>query len=192
MNELTVLALELQSFCESRGWEFCLIGGLAVQHWGEPRFTKDVDMTLLTGFGNEEPYIREWLGSYEARMPDPENFAIANRVLLLRSALGIGIDIALGALPFEQSAVARATPIELEPGAPLKICTAEDLIVMKAFAARPQDRLDLRGILVRQGTANLDWRYVWEHLAPLAEVKQSPEILAHLEALRTEVKAGER
>jgi hypothetical protein len=191
MNELTTLALELQSFCEARGWAFCLIGGLAVQHWGEPRFTKDVDMTMLTGFGNEEPFIREWLDAYEARVPDPENFAITNRVLLLRSPQGIGIDIALGALPFEESAVARAKPVELEPGAPLRICTAEDLIVMKAFADRPQDRLDVRGILVRQGTRNLDWPYVWKYLTPLAEVKQSLEILDQLKALLAEVKAGE-
>lgn len=131
------------------------------------------------------------MAAYEARTPEPENFAIAHRVLLLRSSLGIGIDIALGALPFERSAVARAAPVELEPGAPLRICTAEDLIVMKAFADRPQDRLDLRGVLVRQGTRNLDWRYVWEHLTPLVEVKQSPEILDHLKALLAEVRSGE-
>ena len=31
-----------------------------------------------------------------------------------------------------------------------------------------------------------------EHLAPLAELKDSPEILDHLKALNAEVKAGER
>lgn len=51
MNELTKLALGLQGFFESRDWSFCIIGGIAVQHWGEPQFTKDVDITLLTGFG---------------------------------------------------------------------------------------------------------------------------------------------
>ena len=191
MNELTSLALELQSFCEQRNWRFCLIGGLAVQHWGEPRFTKDVDMTLLTGFGNEEPFIDPWLASYESRVPEPASFAACNRVLLLRSSAGIGIDIALGALPFEESAIARAKLIELEPGAYLRICTAEDLIVMKAFADRPQDRIDLRGILVRQGTGNLDWKHIWDHLTPLAEVKEAPEILSHLKGLLTAVRESE-
>lgn len=92
MNELTELALELQGFCEKRNWRFCLIGGLALQYWGEPRLTKDVDMTLMTGFGGEEEFIREWLGAYESRLPDASNFALANRVLLLRSGKGIGID----------------------------------------------------------------------------------------------------
>jgi hypothetical protein len=191
MNELTSLALELQLFCELRSWRFCLIGGLAVQHWGEPRYTKDVDMTLLTGFGNEEPFIHEWLANYAARVSDPASFALTNRVLLLRSSTGIGIDIALGALPFEESAIARARQVELEPGARLQICSAEDLIVMKAFADRPQDRLDVRGILVRQGTGNLDWDHIWQFLTPLAEVKESPEILDQLQALLEEVRAGE-
>lgn len=52
MNELCRVALDVQRECERHHWRFCFIGGLAVQHWGEPRFTRDVDMTLLTGFGN--------------------------------------------------------------------------------------------------------------------------------------------
>jgi hypothetical protein len=191
MNELTSLALELQSFCEQRNWRFCLIGGLAVQHWGEPRFTNDVDMTLLTGFGNEEPFITQWLANYESRVPDATNFALSNRVLLLRSSAGIGIDIALGALPFEESAIANSKTVELEPGARLRICSAEDLIVMKAFADRPQDRLDLRGILVRQGTTNLDWKHIWEQLTPLVEIKECPEILSHLKMLLQEARRSE-
>lgn len=191
MNELTALALELQSFCESRDWKFCIIGGLAVQHWGEPRFTRDVDMTLVTGFGDEERFITEWLENYDSRVQDATEFALANRVLLLRSSTGIGIDIALGALPFEEVAVDRAVKVEMEPGAKLRLCTSEDLIVMKAFADRPQDRLDLRGILVRQGTEALDWPYIWECLTPLAGAKESPYILTQLQALRDEVRETE-
>lgn len=187
MNELCKLALELQDFCEKQKWSFCIIGGLAVQHWGEPRYTKDVDITLLTGFGREEAFVDAFLASYEGRVSDAGRFALQNRVLLLRSALGIGIDIALGALPFEESAVRRAKKIEVEPGASLKLCTAEDLVVMKAFASRPIDWNDVRGILVRQGTRKLDWAYVRRELQPLCEAKEAPEILTRLEALRREV-----
>jgi hypothetical protein len=63
---------------------------------------------------------------------------------------------------------------------------------MKAFADRPQDRLDLRGILVRQGTGNLDWKHIWEQLTPLVEVKESPGILSHLKGLLAEVRESER
>jgi hypothetical protein len=50
-------AQDVQSLCEAHRWRFCLIGGVAVQRWGEPRFTQDVDLTLLTGFGTEEGLI---------------------------------------------------------------------------------------------------------------------------------------
>ncbi len=35
MTELFGLALELQEVCRRHRWSFCVIGGLAVQHWGE-------------------------------------------------------------------------------------------------------------------------------------------------------------
>ncbi len=50
MNEVIRAAAELQAVCESQSWRFCFIGGLALQRWGEPRETVDVDLTLLTGF----------------------------------------------------------------------------------------------------------------------------------------------
>ena len=50
-------ALALQAFCDERGWKACFIGGLAFQRWGEPRLTEDADLTLLTGFGGEEPFV---------------------------------------------------------------------------------------------------------------------------------------
>ncbi len=70
MNPIFAAAYDLQCFCESEGWRFCFIGGIAVQRWGEPRFTQDADLTLLTGFGSEEPYIDRLLAHYqpESRM----------------------------------------------------------------------------------------------------------------------------
>ena len=38
---------EVQRFCHQRDWRFCFIGGIAVQRWGEPRFTQDVDLNQI-------------------------------------------------------------------------------------------------------------------------------------------------
>jgi hypothetical protein len=46
-------AADLQAAGDAEGWRYCFIGGLAVQRWGEPRETVDVDLTLLTGFRDE-------------------------------------------------------------------------------------------------------------------------------------------
>jgi hypothetical protein len=35
--DLFAEAFRLDTFLKSQGWRFCFIGGLAVQHWGEPR-----------------------------------------------------------------------------------------------------------------------------------------------------------
>jgi len=183
MTELFSLALEIQDACQNNGWPFCVIGGLAVQHWGEPRFTRDVDLTILTGFGGEEPVVDGCLALYSPRIENARAFALQNRVLLLKSPDGLGIDIALGALDFERSAVERASNIEVIDGKHLRLCTAEDLIVMKAFADRPLDWNDVQGIIVRQGTGNLDWPYIYRHLEPLCEVKEQPEIVDRLRRL---------
>jgi len=183
MTELFSLALEVQDACKKNGWPFCVIGGLAVQHWGEPRFTKDVDLTILTGFGGEEPVVDKCLTLFLPRTENARAFALENRVLLLKSSDGLGIDIALGALEFERSAVERAADIEVLDGKYLRLCSAEDLIVMKAFANRPLDWNDVQGIMVRQGTGNLDWSYIYRHLEPLCDVKGEPEIVDRLRRL---------
>lgn len=54
MLEVFKAACAVQDLCRAEGWRFCFIGGLALQRWGEPRETIDVDLTLLAGFGDEE------------------------------------------------------------------------------------------------------------------------------------------
>lgn len=186
MAELIELALEVQSFCTERAWKFCLIGGMAVQHWSEPRLTWDVDITLLTGFGGEETYIDEWLRHYRPRFPDAREFALANRVLLLWSQSGLGIDVALGALSFEERAIARSKEVEIAPGIKLRLCSPEDLIVMKAFASREIDWRDIRMTIARQGSNTLDWTYILKEIEPLAALKEEPEIVARLKKMREE------
>lgn len=183
MNELLQVAAEIQSFCHKRKWKFCIIGGLALLRWGEPRVTQDVDVSLLTGFGEETTYIEALLNKFQARIENAAEFALQNRVLLLKSISGIGIDIALGGLPFEQLAVSRATEFEYLPNIALLTCAAEDLIIFKAFADRTRDWADIEGIIIRQDN-RIDWNYVDQHLRPLVELKEEPQIIERLQKLR--------
>jgi hypothetical protein len=175
----------LQAVCQAQGWRFCFIGGLAVLRWGEPRETVDADLTLLTGFDHEQEFIDELLKHFEGRIPDADAFALDRRVLLLRSRTGVGLDVALGALPFEERVVERSSSFDYPPKVSLRTCSAEDLVVMKAFAGRGQDWVDVERIIVRQ-TGKLDWNYIREQLRPLAELKEVPEIVAELERRRRE------
>jgi hypothetical protein len=183
MIRLFAAAQEVQRFMQERHWEFCIIGGLALTRWGEPRGTGDVDITLLTGLGNEEPFIGDLLVTFPSRVADAAAFALRNRVLLVQASNGVPVDIALGGFPFEEVAVRRATPFEFAPGVSLMTCSAEDLIVFKAFAAREQDWVDVAGVAVRQGSG-LDWAYIEDQLRVLCELKQEPEILDRLRRVR--------
>ena len=175
-------ALELQTFCSSRGWEFCFIGGVAYQAWGDPRTTLDADITLLTGFVNEEIFVNELLRFYKGRRPDAREFALRARVLLLEAKNGVGIDIGLGALPFEELSVRRAVEKEVVKGVVLRVCTPEDLIVHKAFASRLQDWADVEKTLMRQGK-KLNISQIFADLRPLVELKEDPDILPRLERM---------
>jgi hypothetical protein len=181
MNPLFVAAVAVQDLCRERGWGFCFIGGLAVLRWGEPRLTRDIDLTILAGFGAEEGVVDGLLDRFEARIDDARQFALRNRVALLRAANGVPVDVALGALDFEQRAVDRATPWDVKE-AQLLTCSAEDLIVHKAFAGRDRDWLDVEGIVIRQGK-NIDRALVRRELAPLAEIKGDYDAVPRLQAM---------
>lgn len=182
MKPIFLTAQKVQTVFESEGWEFCFIGGVALQRWAVPRLTNDVDLTLLTGFGNEEQFISRIIAEFETRIDDAANFALRNRVLLVRDG-NVGIDISLGALEFEASAVSRSSMWKPLPDIQLRTCSAEDLIVFKSFADRLQDWADVENIL--SVCENLEWKYIYKQLEPLVEVKEAPEILTKLEKLRT-------
>lgn len=184
MNPLFAAAIDLQRFFEARQWRFCFIGGLAVQRWGEPRLTLDVDCTLLTGFGHEALYVDELLAAYTGRVAGPREFALANRVLLLYGSSRVPLDIALGAMPFEERSIDRASAFDLGEQHSLLTCSAEDLIVFKAFAGRDRDWLDIDTIVMRQRQA-LDVDTIWRELTPLLELKEDAETLPRLRRLLT-------
>ncbi len=44
---LLLAAAEVSRFLDIHNVPHYVIGGLALQHWGEPRMTRDVDITVL-------------------------------------------------------------------------------------------------------------------------------------------------
>lgn len=186
MIDLFHFAAQMQDMFTRRHWRFCFIGGVALQRWGEPRLTRDVDVCLLTGFGAEESFVDSLLEQYRGRIPKARTFALTRRVLLLMSDSGISIDIALGGLPYEETVVSRATPFEFLPGLRLLTCSAEDLIVLKSFADRDRDWMDVETIIIRQ-QQGLDWPYIIEQLTPLCDIKESPAIMQRLEKIRLKI-----
>lgn len=63
-------AAEIDCFCTERGLQFCIIGGHAVLRWGQPRLTRDVDLTIVAGFGTEQSVIDPLLEQFDMRLDD--------------------------------------------------------------------------------------------------------------------------
>lgn len=173
---------ELQDFCTRRRWQFCFIGGIAVQRWGNPRLTQDVDLTLRTGFGKEEEFVDALLTAYPGRRPDARDFALSRRVLLVRTTDGVDADIALGAFPFEERSIARASDWAWEQGQSLVTCSAEDLLVHKVFAGRDRDWADVESVLSRRH-GQLDLAQVRSELTPLLDLKGELESFDKLDRM---------
>jgi len=181
---LLAAASEVQRFFKRHKWQFCIIGGLAVLRWGEPRTTQDVDVSLLTGFRGEEKFVDAILEQFVPRMDDARQFALTNRVVLCRASNGVTLDIVLAGWPFEERAIRRASAYRFAPRVSLVTASAEDMIVMKAFAGREMDWRDIRGIVETQPA--LDWRYIEREAKPLLDLKDDLSWLDRLRALRKE------
>jgi hypothetical protein len=182
VNLVHQAALDLQRSICGFGWPFCFIGGLVVPRWGVERVTQDADMTVLTRFVHDEECIAGLLGCFEGRYANTADFARGARVLLLKHENGVHLDVALGAFDFEARSIERGSPWKAEPDIELFTCSAEDLIVHKAFASRDRDWADVETILAVQRD-RLDVVQIFAELAPLAELKEDATIVPRLQRM---------
>jgi hypothetical protein len=185
MNPLYPAAHEVQKFFRKKRWRFCIIGGLAVIRWGRMRATDDVDLCLLTGFGEEERVVTALLKEFKGRVADAHSFALRSRVVLCQASNGVAVDIALSGVPYEERIIERASKYNFAPRISLVTASAEDLIVLKAFAGRDGDWSDIRGVIERQH-GKLDWDCIFRELAALCELKEDTGPLDRLTAIRDE------
>jgi hypothetical protein len=174
MNALFEAAKEVCEFMDEQGWKYCIIGGLAVQRWGELRTTLDVDFSLFTDFGEEEIFADTLLERFSKRIPEAREHALKYRVLLTKASNGKSIDISFAGFPFEETIIDRATIFQFDENTALPTCSADDLFVMKIFAARDKDFHDAAGVAIRQP---LNRKYILQLLEPLCEIKETPELV---------------
>jgi hypothetical protein len=159
---------------------YAIIGGIAVQYWGEARFTQDLDLTVLIPIEEQEKTLRSLLDSLQPRRADALEFALRHRVLLVQTSVGFPVDISLGLPGYEDELITRAVHYVIAPGRSVRLCSAEDLILHKVIAGRPQDLRDVEGVIVRQGP-QLDLVYIRRWLRLFAEWLETDEIIERFE-----------
>lgn len=178
---LVEAAHDLLEFLNTLGRPACLIGGLVVARWGEPRVTQDVDATVLADFGEETAVVAALLSRYRSREADPETFAKVYRLALLEAPNGVLIDVSFAAFPFEREVLDRSSLWQVTPEVQLNTCSAEDLIIFKLVAARSLDIHDVQMVVGRLGLA-LDIARVRLWGGRLGELLERPDLLDPFEA----------
>ena len=142
---------------------YMVIGGQAVQLYGEPRMTRDIDLTLGLGSEGLDRVLRVCVACGLKPLPAaPAEFVRETMVLpALEERTGIRVDFIFSFTDYERQAISRSRPVELG-GVSVRFATVEDVVIHKLVAGRPRDMEDARSIVIKN--PDLDRGYVEEWL----------------------------
>ena len=166
MSELTDAAAEVHRWLRERDLPHYFVGGLAVQVWGEARFTRDFDVCVVVPPEDVEGLMRQLLQSFQPRFDGADEIGGTLWVLPLVTPSAVPFDVTFALLAPETEMANRAVEVEMAGGQTLPVCCAEDLVVYKSNADRGKDAFDLEGILARQNS-RLDVGAIRERLQRL-------------------------
>lgn len=159
MDSLVDSLVALQAHLDRANIQSIAIGGMAVSVWGVPRLTRDVDVKILLTRDDATRLLKALPAEYRLLAREPLATLERNAMLFVLDPAGHRLDLLLADIGFDEIAIQRGVSIEVRPGVTARFCTAEDLLVYKLIAARPQDHLDVTNVIRRQGT-ELDVAYV--------------------------------
>jgi len=144
---------------EQRSVPYMIIGGQAVLLYGEPRLTRDIDITLGIDADRLDEVIALAREVSLSILPgDTRTFVHQTMVLpCLHEETGIRVDFIFSFTPYETQAIERANRIQIQ-GVGIWFASPEDVVIHKIFAGRPRDLEDVRSILIRN--EDLDSAYI--------------------------------
>lgn len=146
---------------------YMIIGGQAVLLYGEPRLTKDIDITVGLNIDSLDKIVTICRKIGLTPIPgDYQHFVKRTMVLPLSNEdKDIRVDIIFSFSLFEREAIKKANPVDIE-GTEVFFVTVEDLVVFKIFAGRPRDIEDVRIIMVKN--KEIDIGYIKKKLKELS------------------------
>jgi len=177
VSRLATALQDLQRELERLNVRWALAGGLAVSVRCEPRFTRDIDVAIVTEDDAAAECLVYSLRTHGYTVIATVEHRIVNRLATVRlvppreAAGGIIVDLLLASSGVEAEAVAAAEEMEVFPGVCVPVCTVAHLAVLKILArddeTRPQDRVDLMALLGRMDDSG------WNEAAKLASLIQA-------------------
>ena len=146
---------------KNAGIPYMVVGGQAVLLYGEPRLTKDIDITLGADLTRLQDVLSAVHDIRLVPLVDPATFTRDTMVLPCSDPdTGIRVDLIFSFSPYEQLAISRARVVRIGE---TDVCFAslEDLLVHKIIAGRARDLEDARIILLKNPSADLDYIRHW-------------------------------
>ncbi len=154
------------------GIRYMIIGGQAVLVYGEPRITKDVDVTLSVEPDQAKRVIDLAIRAKFRPLPeDPESFIRDTMVLpAIDDESGIRVDLIFSQSAYERQAMDRVRTIRVG-NADVRFASAEDVVIHKIVAGRPRDIEDVASLMIKQRDLDIGYieRWLTDFSAALAE-----------------------
>jgi hypothetical protein len=156
------LLAKLARVLDGAGISYMIIGGQAVLLHGEPRLTRDIDVTLGCDAGELDRVLSvAGAAGLEPSVAGIEDFVRRTNVLpLTDGATAIRVDLIFSFTPYESEAIRRSIPVALEDTS-VRFAAVEDLIIHKLVAGRPRDLEDVRGVLARRPKVDEKYLITW-------------------------------
>ena len=168
---------------KKRDIPYMIIGGQAVLLYGEPRLTRDIDITL----GVNVDHLDELLAVVQelTLKPLPKDLKSFVRQTMVLPALdettGIRVDFIFSFTPYEIEAIKRAKKIKIMDRE-VNFASPEDLIIHKIFAGRPRDIEDVRTVLLKN--PDIDVQYIRKWLKEFDLFSEKKEFLKTFEEVK--------
>jgi hypothetical protein len=158
--------VKIASALNKCGLPYMIIGGQAVLLYGEPRLTRDIDITL----GADIDRLAQLLAAIKEiplkqLVNDAPSFVKKTMVLpAMHEPTGIRVDFIFSFTPYEETAIKRAKLVKLSD-TDVAFAAIEDLIIHKIFAGRSRDIEDVHMLFLKN--RNIDVAYIEKWLRDL-------------------------
>jgi len=129
---------------------YMVIGGQAVLLYGEPRLTRDIDITMGIGVDGLDRVKKIILIiGLKILVQKEKEFVERNMVLpTMDKRSGIRVDFIFSFSPYERQAIERARDVKLGSSI-VRFASLEDVAIHKVIAGRARDLEDVRSILLK-------------------------------------------
>ncbi len=141
---------------------YMVIGGQAVLIYGEPRLTRDIDITMgisVDGLDKVKKIIP--IIGLKSLVQKEKEFVERNMVLpTIDQKSGIRVDFIFSFSLYERQAIERAKDIKLGNSF-VRFASLEDVVIHKVIAGRARDLEDVKSILLKNPKYDLVYIKKW-------------------------------